>query len=141
MRHPLQLMSELGIGGFLSFQAMIFGTVFAYFANPIFSLLIAVWYTTHAWLMNILFPAPLLYVSVIGLFVGNFAVIFANIGGCLQRGYFGGVKYALVSPLYFLLMSSAAWNALYQLMTKPYYWEKTQHGLASTPSSGATSAR
>lgn len=141
MRHPLRLVSQLGIGGFLSFQAMIFGTVFSYFANPLFWALVGVWYATHAGVFHALFPRPILYVSAIGLFAGNFAVVFANIGGCLQRRYFSGVKYALLSPLYFLLMSVAAWKALYQLVTKPYYWEKTRHGLASTPAGSATRSR
>jgi len=27
-------------------------------------------------------------------------------------------------------MSFAAWRALWQLISKPFYWEKTTHGLA-----------
>jgi hypothetical protein len=35
-------------------------------------------------------------------------------------------------PLHWLLLSLAAWRALYQLVRNPYYWEKTEHGLART---------
>jgi len=30
-------------------------------------------------------------------------------------------------------MSIAAWKALIQLITRPSYWEKTDHGLATAP--------
>jgi hypothetical protein len=30
------------------------------------------------------------------------------------------------------MLSLAAWRALYHLATKPYAWEKTEHGLART---------
>jgi len=35
-------------------------------------------------------------------------------------------------PLHWLLLSLAAWRALYQLMRDPQRWEKTEHGLART---------
>jgi glycosyltransferase XagB len=34
-------------------------------------------------------------------------------------------------PLYWLLMSVAAWLALWQFATKPFHWNKTEHGLSS----------
>jgi glycosyltransferase XagB len=35
-------------------------------------------------------------------------------------------------PLYYLLASAAAWLALYDLVSRPYHWHKTEHGLAKT---------
>ena len=35
----------------------------------------------------------------------------------------------LASPIYWLLMSIAAWQALYELIVRPHYWQKTRHGL------------
>lgn len=34
---------------------------------------------------------------------------------------------ALTLPVYWLLLSTAAWRAAYQLIVKPHYWEKTPH--------------
>jgi glycosyltransferase XagB len=39
------------------------------------------------------------------------------------------VKYALVTPVYWSLMSYAAWRAFLQFFANPFEWEKTQHGL------------
>ena len=38
----------------------------------------------------------------------------------------------LLMPVYWLLLSLAAWRALFQLLRDPYRWEKTEHGLART---------
>jgi glycosyltransferase XagB len=39
-------------------------------------------------------------------------------------------------PLYYLLASAAAWLALYDLISRPYHWHKTEHGLAKTSRQG-----
>jgi hypothetical protein len=39
------------------------------------------------------------------------------------------VLWGLANPFYWLLHSVAAYKALWQLITKPHYWEKTAHGL------------
>ncbi len=38
------------------------------------------------------------------------------------------VKYAVLTPAYWVLMSIGAYKALVQLVQRPYYWEKTDHG-------------
>ena len=43
------------------------------------------------------------------------------------------MKWALLAPLYWVLMSMAAWKALIQLCYKPFYWEKTVHGYCLYP--------
>jgi hypothetical protein len=47
---------------------------------------------------------------------------------CLHRRYYSLAKYALLVPFYWVLMSIAAWKGVTQLITKPFYWEKTVHG-------------
>jgi cellulose synthase/poly-beta-1,6-N-acetylglucosamine synthase-like glycosyltransferase len=34
---------------------------------------------------------------------------------------------AATLPIYWLILSAAAWRAVYQLVVKPHYWEKTPH--------------
>ncbi len=63
------------------------------------------------------------------LFAANFLfVLIACIWGSRkgQRGLFWA---ALLSPFYWVLMSIASWKALWQLIVRPHYWEKTVHGL------------
>lgn len=129
MRHPYRLWREIGTPAFLSFQFIILGTFFAFLLNPIFWSLTALWFLTHWGIIEAIFPGPILYLGTFALYFGNFAFIYINIAGALRRGYHQLVKYILLTPLYWLLMSIAAWKAFYQLIFRPSYWEKTEHGL------------
>ena len=129
MRNPWKLLDEVGPSGFLSIQVMILGTFLAYFINPIVWTLLLVWFATHAAAIQATYPAPVLYPAVVALLAGNLTFVYAPVMACLRRGYVEGVKYALVSPFYWALMSVAAWKALYELIFKPHYWQKTRHGL------------
>ena len=33
------------------------------------------------------------------------------------------------TPVHWLVLSIAAWRATWELITKPYFWKKTEHGL------------
>ncbi len=133
MRHPLQLWRALGPKAFFSFTMVVGGTPFGFLVNPIFWSLTALWFLAHAGFIRSLYPAPVFYLGMASLLVGNIAFILLNVAGCLRRGYYGMVKYALVSPLYWALMSVAAWKGFLQLFTNPFYWEKTVHGLYHRP--------
>ena len=84
-------------------------------------------------LIERIFPGPVYFLASLALYLGNFVFVYAAMAGALDRGTYGLVKYALLSPLYWALMSIAAWKGVLQLIYAPSYWEKTTHGLA-TPS-------
>jgi hypothetical protein len=109
------------------------GTIFGCFANPVFWALVGIWYATESNFVHTLFPTPVLYMGTLALFAGNFAFVYVGLAGCLRREYYQGSKYCLLMPLYWLLMSIASIHALYQLVRKPHYWEKTVHGLCPDP--------
>src|SRR5258706_4440046 len=48
--------------------------------------------------------------------------------GVAKRQEWSLIKYIFLIPLYWLLISFAGAIALYQLILKPHYWEKTVHG-------------
>jgi hypothetical protein len=39
-------------------------------------------------------------------------------------------KIVLFTPVYWMMMSVAAWRAVWHLWHKPHHWEKTPHGTA-----------
>jgi hypothetical protein len=49
-----------------------------------------------------------------------------------RRGLGGLVKQIPLMPLYWLLISAAAYHALWQFATARFKWEKTEHGLAKS---------
>lgn len=129
MRHPLKLMRDIGPYQFFSFNMVVGGTFFGFLMNPVFWGLTAIWYLTRWDVIQLLYPAPVFYLGAIGLYIGNFAFMYTNVAGCMRRGYYDMVKYALISPLYWALMSIGAWKGFIQLFYRPSYWEKTKHGL------------
>lgn len=63
------------------------------------------------------------------LLTANLLFIAIHITACLKRRYYSLIPMALLMPFYWLLISFAAWKGFIQLFTKPFYWEKTNHGL------------
>jgi len=133
MRHPLGLWRKLGWRSFFSFQFIVAGTFFAFLLNPFYWLLTTLWVLTEAGWIRQLFPGVVYYCAAFGLYIGNFTFTYINVAGAMRRGYYDLVKYALLSPLYWALMSIGAWKGLAQLVFRPHYWEKTEHGLDLVP--------
>jgi cellulose synthase/poly-beta-1,6-N-acetylglucosamine synthase-like glycosyltransferase len=138
MRNPFKLWREIGTNAFLSFQFVIGGTFFAALANPIYWLLTTLWFLTRWDLIPKMFPGPIFFVGAVCLYIGNFAFAYMNVAGAMRRGYYDMVKYALLSPLYWGLMSIGAWRGFGQLFVKPHFWEKTVHGLTPVESKEET---
>jgi cellulose synthase/poly-beta-1,6-N-acetylglucosamine synthase-like glycosyltransferase len=128
MRNPAALLAQTGIRGFMSFN-LTMGSAFLLLINPIFWGLTTLYILTQAGFIQQLFPGVIFYAASAMLFVGNFVFVYLNVAGSLQRGEFGLTRTALLSPLYWGLMSWAAWKGFIQLFTNPFYWEKTEHGL------------
>jgi cellulose synthase/poly-beta-1,6-N-acetylglucosamine synthase-like glycosyltransferase len=135
MRHPVALWRALGPRAFIEFQFMIGGNGYVLLLNPIYWLLTALWFPTHARLIETIFPGPIYFLAAFALYIGNFVFVYAGMVGALDRGRYRLVKYSLLSPLYWVLMSIAAWKGTLQLFYAPNYWEKTEHGLGHAPES------
>ena len=131
MRHPVRLWRELGTARFLSFQLVVGGTFLTTLLNPVFWALTTLWALTEAGIIADIFPGFVYFAGSFNLLVGNFVFTYVNVVGALRRGYDGLVKYALFSPLYWALMSVGAWKGAIQLVTRPTYWEKTDHGFVT----------
>jgi cellulose synthase/poly-beta-1,6-N-acetylglucosamine synthase-like glycosyltransferase/type II secretory ATPase GspE/PulE/Tfp pilus assembly ATPase PilB-like protein len=129
MRHPLQLMRDIGPRAFFSFQLLIGGTFFSLLVNPIYWLMTSAWYFFRWDLIQLLFPGLIFFIGAICLYIGNFVFTYVNIAGAMRRKYYDMVRVTLFSPAYWALMSIGAWKGFLQLLTKPHFWEKTIHGL------------
>ena len=140
MRHPVQLFRELGLGGFIGFNLFVGGTPLLALLNPFFWALTAVWILGRIELIDDLFPSWLYYIGVGCFAFGNLLFIYTNMIAARQHGRPELVLAAVLSPIYWVMMSIAAVKALVQLITAPTFWEKTQHGLDKKQPAKATSA-
>lgn len=132
MRRPLRLMRQLSLPGWFAFQMIVGGSILCFLLNPVYWLLTVLWALTGAEIISAMFPTPIYVAGVFCLLIGNFVFVYLNVAGCMNRGYYDLVKFAVISPLYWLMMSWAAYKAAGQLIVNPHYWEKTKHGLGTT---------
>lgn len=76
------------------------------------------------------------------VFVGGVvAMLVPGALGCIRRGWWELLPWVLLLPLFFLLVSFAAWLAVFELARHPHRWNKTEHGLSRTSRSGALHLR
>ncbi|AKM09329.1 glycosyltransferase [Croceicoccus naphthovorans] len=130
LRRPGDFARQVGPLGVLGFAMFIGGTMLSGLLNPVFWAVFAVWAATQAAGFDIFFPPVLLYISLFNLLLGNGMLIFLMMLAPFRRNWLELTPWALTVPAYWILLSIAAWKGLYQLLTKPFYWEKTTHGLS-----------
>ncbi len=140
MRHPFKLYRELGFTGFVGFQMTVGGTPLQFLINPILWALTVVWYVFGPQYLQDIFGGWVYYVGNLCLFLGNISFLYANVVGVIKAGRPGLAKWVLLSPIYWVFMSIAAYKALNQLIFRPSYWEKTHHGLARSVGAGGAVA-
>lgn len=129
MRHPIALWRTLGTRAFLGFNLTVGGPFLSALLNPLYWSLSLLWFLGEWSVIEPMFPSFIFYLAGINLYLGNFLFVYLSVTACIRRGFYDLVKYALLSPLYWILISVGAWKGLIQLFTKPFYWEKTIHGL------------
>lgn len=135
MRDPVRLIRTIGLRAFLGFVLFIGGTPLVFLLNPILWLLLVVWIATGATAIAEIFPPWLFYLAFANLAFGNLMAIYTCVLAVFRRGNYPLGLYALLNPLYWILHSIAAYKGLWQLIVRPFYWEKTVHGLSALPAS------
>jgi cellulose synthase/poly-beta-1,6-N-acetylglucosamine synthase-like glycosyltransferase len=140
MRKPRELLAELGWKQFSLFQITFGGNVLLPLINPF------LWTITFLTLVVpdlIHFNVAILVaaICVMNTFASNIIYIGMHLIACLKKKMYAEIPYVLIFPLYWVLISIGAWKGLFQLLTQPFYWEKTVHGInkkfkraATTPS-------
>lgn len=117
----------------VAFLVMVPGTPGVCLLNPVFWGLFGIHLATKSELIVSLFPTPLLYLGVVNLVVGNLLFVAVNLMAAHQRERWHLGTAAVTAPVYWALMSFAAWRATFQLLRDPHRWEKTPHGLTTSP--------
>jgi cellulose synthase/poly-beta-1,6-N-acetylglucosamine synthase-like glycosyltransferase len=129
-RRPLHMIRSTGALGFLGFVFFIGGTVLSGILNPVFWVFYIAWLVTVGLGVDPLFPQLLLFLALFNLLAGNGAFIFLSMIAPIRRGWLDLIPYSLTVLGYWVMISIAAYKALWQLVRHPFYWEKTQHGVS-----------
>ena len=128
MRRPGLLLRELGPGSFLVGQILFAGMVISALAHPLFlatGLVLAVELMLDRPASN--WKSMLLAIDIVNVGCGYLSFLLLGWRVSTAREKLGFWKVVLFTPLYWMMMSIAAWRALLQLCRKPHLWEKTPH--------------
>jgi cellulose synthase/poly-beta-1,6-N-acetylglucosamine synthase-like glycosyltransferase len=132
MRRPAKLWRELGPSGFLGFQVMVGGTVLSALVHPWFYALAAFDLADGAFLARPpLLGLPFWLIAALGLGVGYLASMALGFFALRRRGARALYRQVPLMPLYWLLISAAAYRAMWQFVTNRFTWEKTEHGVGA----------
>lgn len=146
MRHPVRLARDLGPASFLVSQILFVGLLVSALVHPVF-------------LATVLFiGARMLVAGPTGatesaLFIIDAVNISLGYGAFIALGALTLTrtekrplwKVIAFTPVYWLMLSWAAWWAVLEILRRPHHWNKTAHDLARnsllTPRSGTAVAR
>jgi len=132
MRRPRQLLRDLGVAGFLSFQLIVGGNVLAALVHPLFmvGMIYAAVSGDSMWRSDSGSDTLLATFYGTTVLAGYLTSAFLGWIGLMRRGLLTSAWALIFTPVHWLLLSLAAWRALWQFAVAPHRWEKTEHGLA-----------
>ena len=131
-RQLWKLNAELGLRGALGFHALMGALMLSALVHPWFYVLLAY----HAWTGELLSSSDTIAgvafwsIACVNLLAGYILSILVGAVSAWRRRRRDLALSAVFMPVLWLLMSLAAYRAVYQLFRNPYLWEKTEHGLA-----------
>jgi glycosyltransferase XagB len=130
-RSPWSLVRVCGVRQSIGFLLLVAGTPLSFlFVLPLW-ILFLVSLAVPAPIFAELYPGWWLWLGLFNLLVGNSLMIYVCMMGAFLRQRYGLVVWSLLNPVYWLLHSIASYKALWQLITRPHYWEKTTHGISA----------
>ena len=131
MRHPLRLLRDLGWRRFAGMQVLFLGTLSQLALAPL------IW--TH-WLPLLGLPHPLAEVLPAPV-LAAFAVLFVlstateitiHAWAARAAGKSGLIRWIPALALYYPLATLACWRGIAQILHRPFFWDKTAHGIFAT---------
>jgi cellulose synthase/poly-beta-1,6-N-acetylglucosamine synthase-like glycosyltransferase len=127
MRAPRRLWRDLGPRGFAGFQVLFLGTLLQFLLAPLM---------LSFWLLALGLPHPLAGHVPAALGWSFLAVALASeavtvglvLAGNRARAHRMLWPWIPLLHLYFPLATLAAYKALWEMITRPFFWDKTMHG-------------
>jgi len=130
MRAPAELRREMGTSAFAMFNLLIGGMLISSLAHPFILLFIfvTIWALMQA-------PGEGLSIATQILFAMDFTNILGSYAAVLGVGSAAMIRHEkkligwrwLALPAYWMMVSAAAWRAVFELRSNPFLWRKTPH--------------
>ena len=128
-RDTAHLRRDLGAWRYIGFHAILGGTILSALFHPLFYVGLILELTGGALLSKptSLIGQGLWHAALFNLSLGYLAAIALGWITLFRRGLYWLIVHTLGMPIYWLLISVAAYRALFQLFWRPFLWEKTTH--------------
>ncbi|WP_411033733.1 glycosyltransferase family 2 protein [Shinella sp. BYT-45] len=129
MRQPIQLVRSIGLGPSLLLQVLVGGLILSSLAHPLLFAYVGI-VTWRLAVQQASFGAldmsllVLDFVNIVGSYLAFIAL--GRVGMTLRERLAVGLRWML-TPAYWLLISLAAWRAVRELHSNPFFWNKTAH--------------
>ncbi|WP_242219886.1 glycosyltransferase family 2 protein [Shinella zoogloeoides] len=129
MREPARLVRDIGLAPSLVFQLLVGGLILSSLAHPLLLAYIGV----ISWRLIVHEAAigtfdlalfALDFISIAGSYLAF--ILLGRIGMTFRERLAVGPRW-LLTPFYWMLISLAAWRAVHELHSKPFFWNKTAH--------------
>ena len=130
MRRPAELRREMGTRAFCVFQLLIGGMLLSSLAHPL-----VMTFLTRTLVLMLSAPSDTLSCGQRVLFAIDFCNILGSYAIFLVLGTSAMIRQEkkrigwrwMMVPVYWMLVSAAAWRAVIELRTNPFFWHKTPH--------------
>jgi hypothetical protein len=97
---------------------------------------LSAWWTGASWNPGLHWEAVGYACSLTLFFFGGASIFVPGCVALHRRRLWRLLPWVPLLPLYYVLVSLAAWRALWELAVAPFRWNKTSHGLARTSRTG-----
>ena len=126
--HPRELLADLGLKGFLGFQIYVGSLILSGPLHTLFVLSVVLSALFGGIVVDLWF-----LISCLVFIVGYGGPVALAVAGLWRLQRPGLIAVQVLLPVYWILHSVAGLRALRELMTRPYFWAKTQHGETRVP--------
>lgn len=127
-RRPIHFVRDLGAWRALSAATLIAGSIVGALFWPAFAVG-TFWraLSAGAGVLTASREAGDVFTYILALF-GIWTIVIPAVVAARQRGFGLTLKELALLPAYYLLVTAAAWTAIFDLIVRPHYWAKTAHG-------------
>jgi cellulose synthase/poly-beta-1,6-N-acetylglucosamine synthase-like glycosyltransferase len=132
MRDPIKMIEQIGPWRFVNFQLFVGGNVFIQLANlPLWIFLMTSFFMHNTYFTS-MYPKLLLAITWYNFLASNLILLICQFIATYNRRYYSLLPYVPLKILYWLMMSFAGYNAIIELLRRPGYWYKTEHGVSKS---------
>jgi cellulose synthase/poly-beta-1,6-N-acetylglucosamine synthase-like glycosyltransferase len=126
MRQPVLLYNQLGFRGFFGFMFFVGAPAMVFFTIPF-----VVVFSALLWSSGQAMPEWFLIVAVTNFASGVAVHMLIALVVIHKNNWWNLWPQIFVFPFYWVLHIMASFKGVYELLIKPHYWDKTEHGMSS----------